>query len=138
MRKILLVTIAFVFTNAAIANPIDTIDYWHVFYNNALVGDFNQMSSSKTIILNEQHIKTGDSIMVEYFRDTSCFDCSTFLMVEDKAKRSVLRKKGRGTFTSFSVLLEDLLEYKRRNKTNSFFEIFYSEENKAGKTLCLL
>jgi hypothetical protein len=132
MRKILLVTIAFVVTNAAIANPIDTIDYWHVFYNNALVGDFNQMSSSKTVILNERNIKTGDSIMIKYFRDTPCFDCSTFLMVEDQAKRSVFRMKSKGTFTPLFIRLEDLLEY-RRNKSRASFEIFYLEEGKAEK-----
>jgi hypothetical protein len=138
MRKILLTAIASVLIEATIANPIDTIDYWHVYYNNTMIGDFTQLSSSRKVNLNEKNIKPGDSIIVKYFRDTPCFDCSTLLVVGDESKRSVLTKCGKGTLTPLSVHLAELLEFKKRNKNNSFFEIFYFEEGRAEKMLLLI
>ena len=61
----------------------DTIDFWHVYYNQTKIREFNQYGTHE-IILKLDSLKSGDSITVKYFRDTPCFDCATYLTVENE------------------------------------------------------
>jgi len=134
MRKIVFLVMSFFFVEIGIANPIDTIDYWHVYYNGVMISDFSQLGTTRIIILKMDSIRTTDSITVKYFRDTPCFYYSTSLMAKDEKDLTVLTNTDKGTFTPISFYLKDLIEYKKKNQ-NDIFEIFYFEENRAGKIL---
>ena len=137
MRKILCFIASSVCVNIAMAIPTDTIDYWHVYYNGVKIGDFNHLSSVRTITFEIDSINTADSITVRYYRDTPCFYCSTTLVAENQENLKVSTSVGKGTFAPISFYLKSFVEYRRNNK-NSLFEIFYIEENRPERILLFM
>lgn len=109
----------------------DSIDYWHVYYNKTKLKEFNQFNAGQTLVLKTGNIKNDDSIIVQYFRDTPCFDCLTTLSAEDGKHYSVTTNHGKGTLNPVAISLADIHKYKQENG-NDYFEIYYHEEN--GRT----
>lgn len=103
----------------------DTIDNWHVYYNKNKIAEFNVFGKNE-INLNENSIKNGDSLSVEYGTDTPCWDCSTHLTVEDEEHHILITSKGKGTFNPVSFSLKDLVALKKKVGKN-FFKVYYSE-----------
>jgi hypothetical protein len=115
----------------------DSIDYWHIFYNKTRIGNFVQFSKHE-IVMKLADLKDGDSITINYFRDTHCPDCSTHLLVEDEKHQVFTEALGRGTFNPVSFPVAKLLEA-RKNGYEQSFEIYYFEGDiKAGTEKILL
>jgi len=88
MKKLLLILIiSLSFGSISMA---DTIDFWHIYYNNVKVQECNGYMDY-VLILKLDSINAEDSITVRYFRDTPCEDCSKYLHVRGaKTKRDFL------------------------------------------------
>jgi hypothetical protein len=115
----------------------DTTDFWHVYYNKKEIREYGQFGIPQTIILKIDSIHSGDSITVKYFHDGLCFDCQTFLVVEDKYHKFVLMSGGKGTFNPVSFALKDLLVFKNDNH-ESTFDVYYSEDSGSHSRRILL
>ena len=111
----------------------DTIDYWHVYYNKVKLKEFNQFNSKEPILLNVRDIKS-DTLTVKYFRDTPCFDCTTFLSVEDTKHQNILTSEGKGTFNPVSFSVKVLIQFKE-NSGQELFEVYYFEDDRTSKIL---
>lgn len=114
----------------------DTIDYWHVYYNQIKIREFNQYGTHE-IVLKVDSIKSADSIVVKYFRDTPCPECTTYLAVENEKHQVLLTSQGQGTFNPISIALNKLLKLWEQGSRQNF-EIFYFEGNgkrSSGKVL---
>lgn len=103
----------------------DTLDYWHVYYNQTKIREFNQYGTHE-IRLKLDSLKSGDSITVKYFRDTPCFDCRAYLTVENEKHHVFLTSSGKGTFNPISFSVNKLIELRQQGYIQTF-EIFYFE-----------
>ncbi|MFK8046563.1 MAG: hypothetical protein AB8B72_13785 [Crocinitomicaceae bacterium] len=106
----------------------DTITNWQVYHNEKLIAELNWYNSGYTIIINKNNLKIGDTITVDYFKDTPCFDCVTFLAVEDSKDTTIAEWKGLGTFTPKKIPVANLLLSGLEN-----FEIWYHEGDLSSK-----
>ena len=114
----------------------DTIDVWHVYYNQRLIQDFNAYSANK-IVLKMDSIQPGDSITVRYFRDTPCYDCATFLAIENEKHYVFFEHSNRGTGTPISISVDQLLAIRNKGYIRPFL-VFYHEgklERRSDKIL---
>ncbi len=109
----------------------DTIDFWHVYYNNVEIKDYTDYGSISILTLKLDSIKLTDRITVKFFNDRPCFDCKSFLAIEGLKKKKIILAKGRGTGNPVTFTIKRLLSYKKRFRKNSF-GIFYFE-SKYGK-----
>lgn len=64
---------------------IDSIDFWHVKYNDSTVAELTEAQPMQII---ENLIKPGDSLRVLYFKDTQCETCLTDLLIVDSNGRN--------------------------------------------------
>ena len=108
-----------------------TIDYWHVYYNNVEIKDYNDYGSTRILTLKLDSIKLTDRITVKFFDDRPCFDCKSFLAIEGLKKRKIILAKGKGTGNPVTFTIKRLLLYRKQFRKNSF-AIFYFE-SKYGK-----
>ncbi len=114
----------------------DTIDVWHVYYNQRLIQDFNAYSANE-IVLKMDSIQPGDSITLRYFRDTPCYDCEIFLNVESAKHMVFLTSSQRGTFTPISISVDQLVKIKSE-RYKQLLSVFYFEgklERRSDKIL---
>jgi len=132
--KVILVIIALICVPSL--SKADTIDVWHVYYNQRLIQDFNAYSANE-IVLKMDSIQPGDSITVRYFRDTPCYDCETFLNVESAKHMVFLTSSQKGTFTPISISVDQLLQIKNERYKQPL-SVFYFEgklERRSDKIL---
>ena len=127
MAKLLLLlisTIGFFYIAKA-----DTIDYWHVYYNNTKIKEYNQYSKGE-IVLKVKNIKKTDSLTILFFRDTPCSDCKTEVNVENESHFVITKGKGYGTFNPIKISVFDLLLKADRD----FSCVYYQERDETETT----
>lgn len=107
----------------------DTIDYWHVFHNKKKIAEFNKLACHE-IILKHKEIKSGDVLVINYFRDTPCNNCSTSITVEDDNHQIYLSGTGKGTLNPISVKLDELLKLSKSSGKHTFVVFFREGENR--------
>lgn len=125
MRFIFSLFFLMIIANAAKA---DTIEYWHVYYNQKKLKEFNSYTNYK-IILKSSQINPGDSIKVYFFRDTPCYDCITNLIVDDVNDKQVVISKGKGTGNALSFSLTEIVSYKKRTGKTIFNVCYFDRMN---------
>ncbi|QEM09489.1 hypothetical protein [Mucilaginibacter rubeus] len=59
--------------NTNIYSKADTIDYWHVKYNDKTIAEYTAFDKAP-ITIKKQDIKDSDILTVEYGNDTPCYD----------------------------------------------------------------
>jgi hypothetical protein len=136
MKKLLL-SLLIIFTIVQ-TTKADTIDFWHVYYNNIKIGEYNQFGKNK-IVLKLDSLKNGDSITVKYFKDTRCYKCKTYLTIEDEKHQNILTSVGEGSSNPVSFYLNKLIELRKQGYKQDF-KIFYLEgelRNRSDKNLIL-
>ena len=107
----------------------DTITNWQVYHNEKLIAKLNIYNEGFEILINKEKLKEGDTIIVNYFRDTPCFDCKSFLSVEDGKHHHIVNWSGKGTFTPKKFLVDELLKSEKE-----YFEIWYHEGEIKSRT----
>jgi len=111
----------------------DTIDYWHIYYNDIKIKEYNHYSKGE-ITLKVKDLKKTDSLTIIYFRDTPCSDCETQVIVESKSHFVITKGKGFGTFNPLKISVFDLLLKADRD----FSYVYYQEGVKTNQTPRLL
>lgn len=102
----------------------DTIDYWHVYYNQAKVKEYNQ-NGGEDLILKAAKVKKGDVITVKYYTDTPCQDCPVLMTVEDESKQVIVTVEGEGEGIPLSFQTDSLLRSMKAGKR--VFQVYYTE-----------
>jgi hypothetical protein len=125
MKFFAIITILICFSISAKA---DTIDYWHVYYNNNKLKELTYYTEN-IIVIKSSDIKAIDSIRVFFYRDTPCDDCETSLIVNDNKDGWVTRTTGRGIGNMLRFSLADLLSYKRRTGKSEFQVCYFDKLN---------
>ena len=116
-----------------IANtPPDTVDYWHVYYNNGKLNELNFHNETKKIVLSDTSIHTTDSLTIKYFSDAPCSSCLTTISVEDDKNHPVTMGQGKGTNNPISFSLQDIKDFSERSGIK-YFELWYYEEGNPKK-----
>ncbi len=107
------------------ATKADTLDYCHVHYNKSKkLADFVLAYGQQTVFIKLDSINKTDSITVNYFRDTPCDDCPTFLIIEDEIGNRILVDTKKGTFSGHTFSAKTLVDSKNQKKV---FHIYYTE-----------
>ena len=114
----------------------DTIDYWHVYYNNIQIQEFNQYTKG-AIVLKIKDIKKTDSLTVKYFRDRPCSDCETQVDIENGRHFVITKGQGLGTFNPIKISIYDLLQYHLK-ADKEVYEVFYHEGQITSRTQRIL
>jgi hypothetical protein len=127
MKKLLIITLILFLTQQSTKAEssvckIDTIDFWHVYYNKTKIKELNGLEI-KQIMLKKKNIKPSDILTIKYFNDTPCSDCATFIVIKDKKNNIIIKKNGKGTSKPISIQLEQLVLSKKEE-----FDVFYSEK----------
>ena len=124
MKKLLfLLIIMYAFANVSKA---DTIDFWHIYYNNVEIKEGNEYSKF-VLKLNIDKIKNTDSLSFRYYHDSPCFDCATNLIVEDKHQQLIIKARGEGNFNPITFKLKYLIEYFNLHGETDFKVYYYRE-----------
>ncbi|MCU0390451.1 MAG: hypothetical protein MUE81_05000 [Thermoflexibacter sp.] len=116
---------------------IDTIDFWHVYYNKIKIEAYNLNSEKSAITLKIKDIKKTDSLIVKYFKDTPCSKCKTQVTVQDKKHSLIAKGSNKGTFSPLKISVYDLLQYHLKAKED-IYEVFYVEEQEIGQKYKLI
>lgn len=105
-----------------IEGKCDTIANWQIYHNENLIAELNIFNKESEVIILKEKLKLGDSITVNYFKDTPCFNCPSNLSFEDSNGNLISIWNGQGTFTPKKFLIDTLLKSKEEN-----FNIWYDE-----------
>ena len=127
--KLIFLTIFVFFNFISVAHPlpapVDTIDFWHVFYNNKLIKEYNGYNLGNPLIIKIDSIKSEDSITVKFFRDTPCSDCDSYLIIEYPFLNKTFITRGTYTFCPLTLSLADLKKVERITSVRQLFEVYY-------------
>lgn len=120
--------------NAAPMSPqVDTVDFWHVFYNYKLIKQYNGYNFGDALVFKIDSIKSGDSITVKFFRDTPSSNCNAYLIVEYPILSRALIAHGTYTFCPLTISLTDLKNFKEMASYRQMFEVYYLEDSNDNK-----
>jgi len=114
----------------------DTIDYWHIYYNDVKIKEFNLNSSEeiKEITLKIDDIKPTDILTIRYFRDTRYNKCETIVEFEDSSNfvvtKGVCMDTGEGEPIKISIVSLVIT-----NKKSPFFAYHYRCGKRMGMNL---
>lgn len=111
------------FSTLGFSNPTkaDTIDYWHVYYNNNKIKEYNLYSNGE-IVIKIKEVQKTDSITVLYFRDTPCSDCSNQVTVINEQYFTVSIGKGKGTWNPIKISVFDLIQKAEKGILNALYQ----------------
>lgn len=87
----------------------DTIDYWHVYYNDSVIGKYHQ-GTQPSITIDRNAIKKGDTLTIRYSDDTPCSECTYYLMAKDERGRRLLTTTTKRHWGKLSFQLTDLMD----------------------------
>jgi hypothetical protein len=112
----------------------DMIDYWHVYYNDVKINEFNEYShvysgKPNEIRLKIKDIKETDSLSIIYFFDYCCSQNSTTIVkIENEGRFVITKGIGNGSQNPIKVSVFDLLlrsGYAENEEPLPFFAYFY-------------
>jgi hypothetical protein len=106
----------------------DTIDYYHIYYNNILIN--NNSSDSGAISFKKVEIKESDSLSVKYWTDTPCASCRFYLVAIDENNIYVKVTSNIGQGSPLTISMKDILDWSAQNNVD-YFNIYYYEEKPA-------
>jgi len=107
----------------------DTLDYWHVYYNDSVIAKFNSVSPDLKIEIDRSKIKEGDTLTVRHGDDTPCINCKFVLFVRDEKKRKLRNTETNEFWGKLSFGLKDLIEFGDKNESKRY-DFYYWEEDK--------
>ena len=109
----------------------DTLDYWHVYYNDSVIAKFNSVSQDLEIEIDKSKIKDGDIISVRHGDDTPCVDCKFVLFVRDEKKRKLRITETDEFWGKLSFDVKDLIEFGDKNESKRY-DFYYWEKGGNG------
>ena len=106
----------------------DTLDFWSVYLNDELIGQFYEMSNEKKIQLKLYDLKESDQITVRYGSDHPCVDCIYQLSVMAEVKRHFPEAETSKQSGNLTISLKELIEASKEDNITKF-AFYYSEKN---------
>lgn len=106
----------------------DTLDYWHVYYNNSVIAKFNSASQDLKIKIDRFKIKENDTLTIRHGDDTRCTNCKFVLLVRDEKKRKLKITETDEFWGKLSFELNDLIKFGDKNKSKQY-DFYYWEQN---------
>ncbi len=79
MKKILLICIVFL----PLVGFCDTLDYWSVYVNDSLIGEFTTESKDNEFEINYHEIKESDTLTIIYGNDHPCVKCEYYYLLKE-------------------------------------------------------
>lgn len=111
----------------ACTSNADTISFWHVYYNQVKIRDYNVYSQNAVIKFRVDSIQPADSLTVQYFDDTPC-PCAVTLVIQDQQGNAILTRNGRSTHSPITFSLFALSEISSTGKQYDFTVYFIEGE----------
>ena len=104
---------------------IDTIDFWHVYYNHKIIGQFNQVSEDPVIIIKKAKIQPNDILSIEYGNDAPGDDIIG-VYVKDGLLKKIKLAQGKANFSftnRLNIPVAKILDISKRlnRKTLDFY-----------------
>lgn len=126
MKK-LLITISFLLTLTISGFcQADTISYWHVSLDNKLINEFYATTDNPKVEISTTDLNKSSTLTVEFFRDTPCQNCRTYLAIYNSEDDIILKIKGFGTLNKHNLRLKRLIDLISKTK-DSTFKFYYKE-----------
>ena len=120
MKNILLtISFLFILTFSALSQA-DTISYWQVYLNNKPINEFSVTSVNPTVEIPNYNFSRRSILSIEYFKDNSCHNCRTFLVITDSNDNIIYKVKGYNT-NKYSLKLKRLLYENDKSSTFKFY-----------------
>ncbi len=126
MKKFILSFLLFV----PFTGQCDTLDYWSVYLNDSLIGQFNVLTPDPLLRLDKESIHSTDTIFVIYNNDHPCGRCDYYFAIkasENGNKLIAERRKKIGIKIPFPLV--GLKNY----EGSLDFECFVYEDRYGGK-----
>lgn len=126
MNKLLVFTS---FIVISIYGYCDTLDYYNIFLNDSLIGQFNSFSENPTIELKSTELKDTDVITVRYGSDFHCIDCTYVLSVLIEVKEKTPEAVTSDHYGKLSIPLKDLNYFLNKYDIDKY-HFYYSVRSK--------
>ncbi|WP_338763259.1 hypothetical protein WAF17_19260 [Bernardetia sp. ABR2-2B] len=113
----------------------DTLDYWHVYYNQVKVVELNTFSKEELTIKVSDKDKIDfllDYLFIIYVNDTPCSNCEGFVFVDNTQGQTITTGKSKGTSTPIKIAFSSVVQYYQRTK-NKYYDVFYIERGEYEK-----
>jgi len=107
----------------------DTIDYWHVYYNDIKIEEYN-LHLEGEIVFKLKDIENTDTLTIVYFCDTPCDDCLIQVSIESGNNFVITKTQGVQIFNSVKISMFDSAFKADRE----FHDVYYHEERENRQT----
>ncbi|WP_419701906.1 hypothetical protein [Mucilaginibacter sp. NFX135] len=109
------------------ANP-DTIDYWHVLYNNKIIAEYNEGDKHRVVVIKQSDVKPSDTLKVSYGMDVLDYNNKTGLYFFVKKKKTILAR-GESPFAPIKISVKSILAIKARYHYK-YIDIYYFDNKR--------
>ncbi len=103
----------------------DTLDYYHIYLNDSLIGQFNSVAKNPSIYIKLSELKKNDIITVRYVTDNPCTDCiyvlSVFLEVMEKTPEA----ESTEISGAMSIPIKELLYFQKKYEIYKFPFVYH-------------
>lgn len=113
----------------SIIGHCDTLDYYHVYLNDSLIGEYNSLSKKPVVELNSDELNEKDTLSVRYRTDLSCVECTYALSVLIEVKEKTPETRTNESFGKLSIPIIDLLYFHKKYQIDKY-HFNYSIQNK--------
>ena len=117
MKKIL---ILLSFMTITLFGYCDTLDYYHLYLNDSLIGQYNSLSEKPSITLKSSELKDDDIITVRYGTDHPCVDCVYVLSVLIEVKEKAPEAETIENFGKLSIQIKDLRYFQKKYEIDKY------------------
>lgn len=104
----------------------DTIDYWHVYHNDSVIGKYHQ-GLTPSITIKRSTLKEGDTLTIIHRDDTPCSECNYHLIARDERGRRLLTTTTNKHWGKLSFQLSDLMEACERLECKQY-QFYHAEQ----------
>ena len=118
------------FLLTSISGYCDTVDYWHVYINDALIAKFDVNSKELKVDIKKNELKSSDVITVRYGSDHPCLNCYYGLTVFAEMKRKAPVAYTNEHFGKLSIPIKDLFDIQKTDDVNRFYFNYYEGTNR--------
>lgn len=131
-KTIYKILVTFILLISPIIGVCDTLDYWHIFYNDSIIAKFNSTSQDLKIEISKSTIKENDTLTLRYRSDTPCTNCKFVLLVRDEKKIHLKRTETTTAWANLSFNFHELIQ-KGDKKKSKTYDFYYWEQSNNGK-----
>lgn len=118
MQKFIL-TLSFVW--ASMFAFCDTLDFYHVYFNDSLLGKYNSLSEKPFFVFKSSKLKDTDAITVRYGTDHPCYECHYVLSIPLDVKEKNPEVETKEHFGKLSIPIKELRYFQEKYGIDRFY-----------------